>query len=304
MDELAMSAETVLTRRSMLQQTSLLTAGAVVGASVAGCADRRSEDMQARGPLRIGMVTDVHYADKESGKTRYYRASLAKLTSAITHFNTLEANLVVQLGDLIDAADSVEQELGWLDRIDAIYAQANCPRHYVLGNHCVQTLTKAQFLARCGMSRSFYSFDAQRFHFIVLNACFRQDGEPYGNGNFEWTDANVPAAELTWLASDLKAAHRPTVVFVHQRLDVDDAHGIRNRAEVRGLLEGTGLVRAVFQGHNHVNDLREINGVAYCTLAAMVEGDTNAYGLVTLHPNGAIRVDGYGRQSAWTIGAA
>jgi hypothetical protein len=286
-----------VTRRAVLQRASLLAAGAA-GITCSGCSHLHRDDTRPKQPLRIGLVTDVHYADKEPAGKRQYRASLARLTSAIAHFNEQKADFVVELGDFIDAAPSADQELAWLEQIESVYAQARCPRHHVLGNHCVQTLTKEQFLSQCGASRSYYSFDLGGFHFVILDACFRQDGQPYGNKNSEWTDSNIPPKELEWLGADLKTTRRPTVVFVHQRLDVDNHYGIKQRVEVRKRLEASGRVLAVFQGHNHLNDLKEINGIRYCTLDAMVEGEDNAYGLLTLHENGSMRLDGYGRQAS------
>ena len=287
----------MLTRRAVLRRTSLLLAG-TAGATWPGCS--QLADTQARRPLRIGLVTDIHYADKETAGTRHYRDSLPKLSSAIAHFNAAQVDFVVQLGDLIDAAPSADEELRYLQRIESIYTQARCPRHYVLGNHCVSTLTKEQFLGACKAPRSYYSFDVGGFHFVILDACFREDGQPYGNKNSVWTDANISAAELDWLQADLRAARHPSVAFVHQRLDIDDAHGIRNREAVRSTLEASTKVRAVLQGHHHRNDLKEINGIHYCTLAAMVEGplpDHNAYAVMTLPPTGAISVEGFGNQS-------
>jgi alkaline phosphatase len=295
-----MNERSSLTRRAVLQRGSAVLAG-TAGLALTACVPRTGEGRPAPEPLKIGLVTDVHYADKDTAGSRNYRGSLEKLAGAVARFNEIRTDFVVELGDLVDAAQTVERETAWLDRIEAGYARVRCPRHHVLGNHCVYTLTKAQFQARCGMSRSFYSFDSSGFHFVVLDACFRADGVPYGNRNFDWKEASIPAAELEWLEADLKTAARPSVVFVHQRLDVDDAHGVANRVEVRRRLEASGRVLAVFQGHNHVNDLREINGVAYCTLPAMVEGDTNAFAVAFLKPSGAIRVEGFGRQSEWSI---
>lgn len=301
MDHITQEAD-ALTRRTLLRRTSLLMAGAA-GAQSLGCARRSGDDQEpAPRPVRIGLVTDVHYADKDVGRTRHYRASLGKLSAAVAHFNEAKLDFVAQLGDFIDAAETVEQELDWLDAIREVYAQTACPQYHVLGNHCVDTLTKAQFMTRCGMSRSYYAFDLRGFHFIVLDACFREDGEPYGNRNFKWTDANIPPAELEWLDQDLRSGRGPVVVFVHQRLDVEGPHAVRNAAEVRERLEASQRVRAVFQGHHHVNDLGQINGITYCTLAAMVEGDTNAFAVVTLDPGGAIRIEGHGRQSSWLSG--
>lgn len=289
-----------LTRRDVLYNASLALAGA--GLTSTGCTRLRSRT--SRAPLRIGLVTDVHYADKQTAGNRHYRDSLAKLASAITRFNQEQVDFVVELGDLVDAAASVDEELGYLRSIQAVYEKARCPSHYVLGNHCVDTLTKEQFLQTCGAPCSRYSFDVAGFHFVILDACFRQDGRPYGNKNSHWTDANIPGGELDWLQGDLNATRRPVVVFVHQRLDVDGPHGIKNGVEVRRVLESSGKVSAVFQGHHHRNDLEGINGIQYCTLAAMVEGpgpDHNAYAIATLYPNGAIRLDGFGQQASHHI---
>src|SRR5262245_48118577 len=32
-------------------------------------------------------------------------------------------------------------------------------------------------------------------HFVVLDACFRDDGKPYERKNSKWTDSNIPAAQ-------------------------------------------------------------------------------------------------------------
>lgn len=286
-----------LTRRELIRGASLAVAGTSL--TWVGCRHQRREP--TREPLRVGLVTDVHYADKPTAGNRHYRDSIGKLTAAVNRFNQERVDFVVELGDLIDAASSVEQEIGYLQHIQAVYTQARCPRHYVLGNHCVDTLTKEQFLETCGAERSYYSFDTAGVHFVILDACFREDGQPYGNNNFHWTDANIPAAQLEWLQADLEAAHRPTVIFVHQRLDIAGSHGVKNGADVRGILERSEKVSAVFQGHHHRNDLKVINGVHYCTLAALVTDpspDHNAHGILTFHPQAGMRLDGFGEQAS------
>jgi alkaline phosphatase len=65
------------------------------------------------------------------------------------------------------------------------------------------------------------------------------------------------------------------------------------------VLEKSNQVLAVFQGHSHQNDYRAINGVHYTTLVAMVEGsgaENNGYSILSLEPNGTIRVSGYRNQ--------
>jgi len=249
--------------------------------------------------LRIGLITDLHYADKPAAGSRFYRETINKLAEAARRFGEERPAFVVELGDLIDAADSVETEQRWLSRINREYSAIAMDRHYVLGNHCVDMLTKEEFLGGVEQERSHYSFDRAGFHFVVLDACFRGDGQPYGRKNFHWTDPNIPSAELEWLGADLKATDRKTIVFVHQRLDVSDDHGVRNAAEVRRILESSGQVLAVFQGHSHENDYREINGIHYGVLRAMVEGsgaENNGYSLLAVEPDGTLRLTGFRKQ--------
>jgi len=149
--------------------------------------------------------------------------------------------------------------------------------------------------------KSYYSFDHGRYHFVVLDGDFKKDGSPYTPGNFAWTDTWIPEVQRRWLADDLnKARDRKTIVFIHQNLDCeDDPHGVKNAPQVRVVLERAGNVVAVLQGHKHTGGYRNIGGIHYCTLRAMVEGPTprnNAYAIVTLDASDRIALQGFGRQ--------
>lgn len=282
-----------LGRRAFLRNNTLLLATAASFNPSSLFADEDAER------LRIGLVTDLHHADKASAGTRHYRETLGKLAEAASQFEKDRVAFVVELGDLIDAADSVETEQRYLKTINREFSAISKDRHYVLGNHCVDTLTKAEFLNGVEQQQSYYSFDRGNFHFVVLDACYRSDGEPYGRKNSRWNDANIPAAEMEWLQADLKSTSKQTIVFAHQRLDVSNDHGVRNCLDVRNLIEESGKVLAVFQGHSHQNDLKDINGVHYCTLVAMVEGsgaENNGYSVMDIAQNGDIRLTGFRKQ--------
>lgn len=291
-----------LSRRDFVRGNTLIlgTATAMNLAPIwADEAETATSPSGAQQVLQIGMVTDLHYADKPSAGSRHYRESLSKLNEAASELQIAKTDFLVELGDLVDRADSVETELRYLKTVNQQFAAICKDRHYVLGNHCVDTLKKEEFLDTVGQPKSFYSFDRGGFHFVVLDACFRADGEPYGRKNFQWTDANIPAAEIDWLRSDLKASKKPTIVFAHQRLDISTNHGVKNNADVRKVLESSGNVLAVFQGHSHKNDLKEINGIHYCTLVAMVEGtgaENSGYSLMTLFSDRTIIVKGFRKQ--------
>jgi alkaline phosphatase len=285
-------------RRAMLKGGTLMLASAALGSKPLAA----NESQPA---LRIGLVTDLHYADKPPAGTRHYRQTMAKLERAAAEFQRHSPDFVVELGDLIDAADSADTEMDYLKRINREFSQLAKQRHYVLGNHCVDTLTKEEFLGGVEQANSYYSFDQGGFHFVVLDACFRGDGTPYGRKNFTWTDTRIPEAELEWLAADLSANQKPTLVFAHQRLDVSNHHGVNNNAAVRRILETSGNVLAVFQGHSHRNDLKQIGDIHYCTLVAMVEGDgleSNGYSVLECQRDGTLSLTGFRKQSSyrWT----
>ncbi|MFN8710027.1 MAG: metallophosphoesterase family protein [Planctomyces sp.] len=284
-----------LGRRSFLKNGTLVLTAASFSSSTLPADDEAPR-------LRVGLVTDLHYADKVPAGTRHYRETLAKLEEAARQFEQDKPSFLVELGDFIDAADSVDVELEYLRTINRPFSAICKDRHYVLGNHCVDTLKKEEFLGGVEQEKSYYSFDRGGFHFIVLDSCFRSDGESYGRKNFQWTDANIPTAELEWLKADLQDNDKPVIVFAHQRLDVSNSHGVRNNAEVRKALESSGKVLAVFQGHSHQNDLEEIGGIHYCTLVAMVEGsgvENNGYSLMEIEPTGTIRLTGFRTQKSY-----
>src|SRR5207248_3792797 len=170
------SAPARIGRRAFLANGSLVL---TAGLDLVSPAPLTADDAPA-GVVWFGLVTDLHYADKPPAGTRHYRETLDKLAEAADRFGKEKPAFVVQLGDLVDAADSVETELTYLKRVVKAFEAVSADRHHVLGNHCVDTLTKDEFLAGVGQARSYYSFDRGRVHFVVLDACFRGDGRPYG----------------------------------------------------------------------------------------------------------------------------
>jgi alkaline phosphatase len=283
-----------ISRRSLIRNGALCFAGAGAGPLLTAEPARKPA-------FRIGLLTDLHYADKPALRTRFYRETLGKLQEAVRRFNVERSAFAVELGDFIDKADTVEQEIAWLGKVERVFAGVKAPRHYVLGNHCVTTLTKAEFATHTGASRApHYSFGHGGFHFVVLDSCFRSDDEPYQRDNFDWKDANIPASQLDWLRADLAKAGKPAIVFAHQRLDEAATHSVRNAAAVREVLERAGNVVAVIQGHSHKNDYQQIAGIHYCTLFAMVEGSGsqyNAYALLDVMEDGSLQLNGFCKQA-------
>ena len=285
-----------LGRRAFLRNGTLFLAGSTL------LPGRLLASVEATPKLRLGLVTDLHYADKAASGTRHFRESIAKVAEAAKRFGRENPDLVVCLGDLIDSAASLDVEKGYLKRIIKEFSGIPGKHHYVLGNHCVENLTKPEFLGIVGQQKSYYSFDANGTHFVVLDACFTSDGKPYGRKNFKWADAKLPPAELEWLQHDLRQSPHKSIVFAHQCLDVIAPFGVNNGSEVRKILEASGKVLAVLQGHFHYGNYQEIGGIHYCTMAAVVEGsgpESNSYAMMDILPGDGIRITGFRKQQSY-----
>ena len=256
-----------------------------------------------REPWRFGLVTDSHYADAEPKGTRFYRESLGKVRAAVDKLRAERAGFLAMLGDLKDMApgEAEARTLSHLVAIESEIQRFSGPTYHVLGNHDMDNLSKPQFVAHVtntGITpgRSFYGFSHGGLRFIVLDATYDKDGRDYDHGKFDWRDSNLPAAQLEWLGTELKATREPVIVFVHQRLDGNGPASIRNREAVRRPLEASGKVLAVFQGHDHPGAYTLINGIHYYTLRAVIEGSgeaNNAFAVVDVSPNLDLAITGY-----------
>jgi len=217
--------------------------------------------------------------------------------------NGQKVDFLVELGDFKDQnSPPVEQKtLSYLQAIECVFCKFDGPRYHVLGNHDLDSLSKSQFLANIENTgidpgRSYYSFDFNGLHFVVLDANYKSDGADYDHGNFDWTDANIPPAELQWLKGDLAATCKPVIVMIHQLLNGAGSVYVKNAADVRQVLEQSDKVLAVFQGHHHEGSYSLIEGTHYYTLKATVEGpgpENNSYVIVEVRPNMSINVTGY-----------
>ena len=289
----------MITRRVFLKSSA-----ASLAISSLSCALRSGSNAGSR-TTRFGIVTDCHYADAGAAGTRFYRQSPDKLAECVELMNAEKVDFLIELGDFKDQnTPSVEQKtLSYLASIEKVFQGFGGPTYHVPGNHDLDSISKEQFLTRVentniDSDRSYYSFDANRLHFVVLDANYRADGADYDHGNFDWTDANIPPEELSWLRDDLAATEGAAIVFTHQLLDGTGSVYVKNAAQVRQILQASGKVLAVFQGHHHAGSYSNTAGIHYYTLKALVEGtgtESSSYAIAEARPDGSITVIGYRR---------
>ncbi len=261
---------------------------------------------------RFGVFADTHYADRVYGD-RYCRDSRDKLCACMDVFRAERLDCTVCMGDLVDGSGDPDAEVGSVRGMCEAVARFGGPVHWVLGNHDVSLLTKAEFLRLCGSDRpAYYSFDVNGVHFVVLDGNFNADGGDFAPGVNQWDNAWIGERQIEWLAADLARAGRVvSVVFCHENIDHQlyngelDPHVVRDAAGVRKVLESVGNVAAVIQGHYHPGRIAVQNHVAYVSMRAMALGpgpESNAYAVVEVYDNGRVVVDGRGGQLSHEIG--
>lgn len=260
--------------------------------------------------VTFGIVTDIHYAEIPRSGTRMYSQSLDKLKECVDIMNKQKVDFLVELGDFKDMSQPPDEQktLGFLKKVEDAFKRFDGPRYHVLGNHDEDCISKDQFFTVAKNSgtdstKSYYSFNSGGFHFVVLDANYDSTGKDFDHGHYSWEDPNIPEKELMWLEQDLKESKDPVIVFIHQLLDGADHYQVRNASQVRSILEKSGKVKCVFQGHYHEGNYSEINGIHYYTLVSLVSGRKpkgNSYAIVTATAD-TIKISGFRKAKSLTL---
>lgn len=226
--------------------------------------------------LSLGFVTDLHFGPAASydGKLRKLTHHAAELTKGVVRaMNTeLRPDLLINLGDDIED-ESRDADLARYTECQGILRTANMELVNVAGNHDVIHLNRDD-LNRVWRREGplFYSFDRKGYHLVVLHTLERKD-----------TDVRIPEAQLTWLREDLSRTALPVIVLMHHpagEQDLSDSFWfhraphlalVKERAALRTILEESGKVRVVFNGHVHRNYLDVIRGIPYVTIQSLIE---------------------------------
>ncbi len=234
--------------------------------------------------LTIGFVTDLHFgpAAYHDGKLRKLTHHAAALTRDVVRAmnDELKPDLLVNLGDDIED-ESRDADLARYTECQEILRTAKAELVNVAGNHDMIHLTRED-LSRIWHRDApsdppvsaplFYSLDRGEFHLAILHTIERKD-----------VDVRIPHAQLEWLEHDLARTTLPVIVLMHHSAseqELDDSFWfkgiahlalVKERAELRRILEASGKVRAVFNGHVHRNHLDVIAGIPYVTIQSLIE---------------------------------
>jgi 3',5'-cyclic AMP phosphodiesterase CpdA len=226
--------------------------------------------------VKFALISDVHFGPRAyfGGKLRKLTHRAADLTEAFVHsMNTsIKPDLVVNLGDVIEDRDYAA-DLENYATFTRLLEPLSAPVLHVAGNHDTKNLTQADMRRLWGHTGDlFYSREIGGVHFSVLHTIEIQD-----------VAVRLPDEQFAWLEADLKAATLPVVVLMHHPASEMVLTGNRwfekaphicrlaERRRLRALLEDSGKVLAVFNGHVHWNHFDVIASIPYVTLQSLIE---------------------------------
>lgn len=210
--------------------------------------------------LRFGLVADVHkdlIPDANERLEEFIDKSISR-----------EVDIVIQLGDFCMGEDKNKDFMG-------IWETFKGPKYHVLGNHDMDRNSKQEMLDFWGMPKTYYSYDLKGVHFITLDANFLfQDGKyiDYHKANFYVDSAlrtYIDDEQIEWFKADLAATKLPTIVLSHQSL-WHHQWGVKNRLRIQEIMEAEAdKVICCFNGHNHIDFHRHLNGIDYIEINSM-----------------------------------
>lgn len=267
------------------------------------------------GPIRLGLIADAQYADKDTAGTRFYRRSIEKLGAAVAWFNRRRPAMVVHLGDLIDE--------GW-ENFTAPLAQLaklEMPCHHVPGNHDFSVAVDhlAGVPGRLGCGERWREILHGNWSLIFLDSnvlstfAWPEGSEEHAAAAKElarlretgatqarpWNGGLGPG-QRDWLGkklAEITAARRKCLIFCHQPVHPVGSHGLLDAEAVSAILHRhPGTVAAWINGHNHEGAHECRNGIHFLTLHGMVETEfANAHAILTIE-QGQLVVEGSGRE--------
>jgi hypothetical protein len=166
----------------------------------------------------------------------------------------------------------VEEEIANLAKIAEVIKASPLRTVCLMGNHDAFVLTPERFYSVLGTQPP-RSTEIDGKHLVFLDACYFKSGVHYAPGDSDWKDTYYPFSAA--LGEELSALSAPVYIFLHQNIDpvIREDHRLANGDEIFRIIEESGNVRAVFQGHYHPGQVSVHNGVRYITLPAMCESE-------------------------------
>ncbi len=225
--------------------------------------------------MKLLIFGDLHYFggdistarfDPEKKQVRYALPMLEHVMKAC------DANVCVNLGDLIQDDYDKQRDLEVFARIHERLAHFPCPCHSILGNHELKMMDRIEDMEAMLGHKATYSLDLHGYHLVFLSPEVRPELGIRRGGCYK--AQYLGERTIQWLADDLAKNRLPALVFTHYPLAEDETVEdplmfMKDREEVKAILRRDSHVLAVFSGHQHVAKEFTEDGVRYFLTGAL-----------------------------------
>ncbi|MBE6890843.1 MAG: hypothetical protein E7481_02330 [Ruminococcaceae bacterium] len=230
--------------------------------------------------MRIGLFSDSHYCMESAlEETRLCSLSLNKIQEAMKYFSEHNADIVLCLGDMVDAGNDINANHKCLAEVVSLINASGIPFILATGNHDFKVAEKSLLQTLTGFELPPYIYDIGEYRIITLDANYESDMKHYSPDGFDWTDTNLPTEQLEFLRRALYSSDRECIIAIHEPIsnDEDKRYPVNNAEEIKQIIKDSGKVRLVIQGHKHeYEDVTEDN-IRYVTVVGMCEGIQNRF---------------------------
>lgn len=245
------------------------------------------------------VFSDLHYSPERpinnGSKTerkliQYALPLLEQLIEKIN--NEINPDIVINLGDLIEDFKNHDKNISNLKFVWKMLKNIKPTFYSVPGNHDLRSMnSRTEVEEIMGYQHSTFSVNILGYHFVLLGLDVKLElGEKEG-GIFK--TQYISEEDIEWLKKDLEENNLPTLVFNHFGIAEDNMHGnwwfkeenscpelalLRNRKEVKEILQKDKNIIAVFSGHQHWTKQIKEEGINYYLLGSLTE-DINSNGI-------------------------
>lgn len=284
--------------------------------------ENRQKGKYGSGPLfKIGIVTDIHHANKDPKIGRYYNMSAAKLEEAIKEFNSQNVDMMISLGDLVD------NDIKNYSSIDSVFRMFNGTVYKLLGNHdfiAPYSQERQDSIFRImGIKERYQTVRKKGIRLLLLDgtdvAVFSHPKESEGHIRAKHVMDSLKASgsqnnrnynggighkQMEWIRYQLERAainEESVICLCHMpMMPLGGKYTLFNSPEVTQVLESSPWVKAVITGHHHPGSYDMKGGIHYLSMQGMVQGEDNSYSIIEIYED-RIEVKGYGRERDRTM---
>lgn len=232
--------------------------------------------------IKLGLFSDSHYCDEEvKVTTRFCSLSYKKLCDAYDEFEKQKVDLIICLGDLcdVDLSDNKFDSIKCLKEIVTKMKSSSIPFLFITGNHDSLCTDLNELQKIIGSPLAPATYETDQYRFICLDANFNSDMQHFSPAGFDWTDVNLPLNQIEFLKNALETSSKECIVLIHEPIDskTKECYRVNNAPIIREILEKSGKVKLVIQGHKHYFDDYIENNIRYVTVNGMCEGKENRF---------------------------